>query len=486
MKHARIIRAFILLCVKNRIDWNFMNNIFDLVVIGSGPGGYRAAVLAKLRGIEDVAIVEQAAWGGCCLNRGCVPKKAWHHTARLITSSQAAQARGVVGSLQGDLQAAWVHQREVVKGVRESYSDYLKRLGIATFQGAAHFIDAHTLAVGEVTLTARHAVIATGSSPFIPDAFPRTPGRILTTDDLFDAPPPAGRRVAILGSGVIGTEFAFILKQLGCDVVWMSNTAPLSHSAFSPAALSLLENALKPLNIPLYPRAQTVQVLPDGVMLQFADGRSEQVDWVLLGSGRRPHTDGLQLDAAGVNTDEQDFVITNDYRQTNVAHIFAIGDVANPRMTANHAMADADIAITNLLVPQSRASNPHAVPELVYSALEMGRIGLNEDMAIDEDLEPAVGFSAFETNPCALGQDDSAGFVRLIADMDSGSLLGAEVIGSEAGEIIYTIATQMGHDDALHRLAHLGVNHPARAEEIRNATETLAVKWGLSAQVFCD
>ncbi len=461
-----------------------MQTTFDLVVIGSGPGGYRAAVLAKLRGMENVAIVEEASWGGCCLNRGCVPKKDWHHTAKLIAEVNRGFSRGLMGRVQGDLDMAWQHQHEVVTLIRENYVDYMKRSGIAAFQGTASFVSPHTIRVGDELLDTKQVIVATGATARVPEPFSRQPGRILTTDDLFDAPPPSGRRVAILGSGVIGTEFAFILHQLGCQIVWLANTEPLSHTEFSPAALNLLEEAFEPLNIPRLPRPQRVEVLSNGVRLDFVDGRQEVVDWVLLGAGRQPNTDGLNLALAEVETDERGFIKVNAYRQTNVGHIYAIGDVANHKMTANHALADADLAVANILHPRSRAIELDTVPELVYSALELGRIGLSEDAAIDAGFEPAVGFAAFETNPRAAGQDETDGFVRLVADMDSSQLLGAEVIGVEAGEIIHVIGTQLGHDDALQRFATTFFNHPARAEEIRNATETLAAKWGLSEQVF--
>lgn len=456
---------------------------FDLLVIGSGPGGYRAAVLATLRGLS-VAIVEKADWGGCCLNRGCVPKKDWHHTAQLIAHSRNYAKRGISGSLRADLHGAWEHQHQVVATVRDSYTDYIKRLGIIAFNGTAQFVDAHTVAIDAITINAQHIIIATGSSPFVPPDYPLSPGRILTTDDLFNQPPPAGKRVAMIGSGVIATEFAFILSQLGCEVIWLSNNKALANSQFSPPALKLLHASLQLPGITTRPRAERVEVLADGVKLTFADGRSEQADWVLLGSGRRPHTTALRPEAAGVSVDDAGFVQVNAYLQTTTPHIYAIGDVANPRMTANQALADAAIAIANIIKPQSRPQAVAAVPELVYSALELGRIGMNEDAAEDAELEPAVGFAAFESNPRALGQDDSEGFVRLIADMDNGTLLGAEVVGSEAGEIIHSIAQQFGRADALTRLAGTFYNHPARTEEIQNATETLAAKWGLSQQVF--
>ncbi len=458
---------------------------FDLIVIGSGPGGYRAAVLATLRGLS-VAIIEKAQWGGCCLNRGCVPKKDWHHTAQLVAASQHFAKRGISGTLSAELDGAWQHQHTVVETVRDSYTDYMKRLGIAAFEGSAQFVDAHTLAVRETHLSAKYIIIATGSSPLIPDAYPLTPGRVLTTDDLFDNPPPAGKRVAMVGSGVIGTEFAFILSQLGREVLWITQSKPLANSAFSQPALKILHEALARHDLKARTgcRAQCVEMLPDGVKLTLGDGSVETVDWVLLGTGRRPHTDALALDAAGVARDAKGFVKVNAYLQTSVPHIYAIGDVANPRMTANQALADAVIAVANILKPNTRKQNATAVPELVYSAVELGRIGMNEDDAEDAELEPAVGFAAFETNPRALGQDDTDGFVRLIADMDSGALLGAEVVGYDAGEMIHSIAQQFGHDDALARFAATFYNHPARTEEIQNATETLAAKWGLAEQVF--
>lgn len=461
---------------------------FDLIVIGSGPGGYRAAVLGALRGLS-VAIVEKAQWGGCCLNRGCVPKKDWHHTAKLVAASRDFTGRGITGTLAADLGAAWGHQKKVVDTVRDSYVDYMKRLGIVALTGTGSFADAHTVALdGRVTAKGRHIIIATGSSPFVPDIFPLTPGRILTTDDLFDNPPPSGQRVALIGSGVIGTEFAFILSMLGKQVTWISQSKPLSNAGFSQPALKLLNEALTKYGIETRTgcRAQHVEVTDGGVSLKLVDGGEARVDWVLLGTGRRPHTADLGLETIGVKTDGKGFVSVQPNLQTSVPHIYAIGDVTNSHMTANHALAEAAIAVSNILKPDSRERNDRAVPQLVYSAVELGRIGLNEDEAEDEELEPAVGFAAFETNPRALGQDDPQGFVRVLADMDSGELLGAEVVGAEAGELIHLVAQEYGQADALKRFSGMFYNHPARSEELQNATETLAAKWGLAGQVFGD
>lgn len=463
---------------------------FDIAVIGSGPGGYRAAVLGALRG-QKVAIIEKADWGGCCLNRGCVPKKDWYHTAKLVAASRHYAQRGISGTLAADLDIAWDHQEKVVQTVQDSYVDYMKRLGIAAYAGTGRFVDAHTLAIagtqGETTIEAAHAIIATGSRPDIPPGFTPTPGKVITTDMLFDARPPKGRRVAIIGGGVIGAEFAFILRQFDKDIAWFSHRAPLARTLFSPQALSTLKNAFAQAGV--VPRqgvrVQSAEVADEAVRLTLGDGDTLEVDWVLIGTGRAPYTEGLNADAAGVALDARGFVRTDAALQTTVPHIYAIGDCVSEWMTANQALCGAAVAVDNI-VGGRRKHDPLWVPEVVYSAVELARVGMNEDLTEDAEREPAVGFAAFETSPRAMGQDDTAGFVRILGDLDDASLLGGEVVGSEAGELIHILSLAPDRETALRWLAQGSFNHPARAEEFQNATETLATKWHLAGPIFGD
>jgi dihydrolipoamide dehydrogenase len=457
---------------------------FDLVVIGSGPGGYRAAVMAALRGLK-VAIVEKDVWGGCCLNRGCVPKKTWYHSAQWIAAQRGFAARGIGGKLTADLAAAWRHQREIVGRVRSSYVDYLKRLGVTLVEGTARFESRPALAVGTERLSAGAVIIASGSEPFLPPGLPRIRGRVLTTDDLFDAEPPPGRRVALIGSGVVGTEFAFILKMLGCEVLWLMQHDPLSRSAFSEPARQMLGEALAESGIRPITRNRAVRANAGatGVILRLADGTEREVDWVLLGTGRVPHTSTLALDAAGVETDARGFIRVDEFQRASAPGIYAIGDVANPMMTSNHALADAAVAV-NHIAGGGRKRADEAVPQVIYSALELARIGLNEDQAEARGLETAVGFAAFETSPAAQSESDARGYARIVADPDSGRLLGAEIVGAGAGELIHLVGVEFGSIEALRNLASMACNHPARAEEILNAVETLATRWGMGRAVF--
>ena len=221
---------------------------YDLIVIGSGPGGYRAAVLAAQRGLK-VGIVEKAEWGGCGLNRGCIPKNAWHHSAKLIAASRGYTKRGIQGiqgALSGDLTQAWEHQKKMVKAVRDSYICTMKQLRIAGFAAQAAFVDAHSITLdGRDCLSSQHFIIATGSSTFVPKPFHLIENKVLTSDELFNQTPPIGKRVAIVGSGAVATEFAFILAMLGKEITWISQNPALAHSSFSPAALKLLMEKFK-------------------------------------------------------------------------------------------------------------------------------------------------------------------------------------------------------------------------------------------------
>jgi dihydrolipoamide dehydrogenase len=466
-----------------------MSDNLDLLVIGSGPGGYRAAIYAALRGLK-AAIVEKADWGGTCLNRGCIPKKDWHHTAKTIAQSAAFARRGIAGGpLTGDLAAAWEHQEGVVAQVQESYVGFMDRLGVEKLRGHARLDGDGTVHIDGPdagTYSPKHIILGTGSRPMPIDGVEPISGKVLTTDMLFDEPAPPAGEVIVVGAGVIATEMAFILSRLGCEVTWLATGKPLRKTKLTPQARGALEKKLAEYGVEWHSggRLAGTRVEGERVVAELDDGATFAADWLLLGTGREPVTDDLGLAEAGVETDAKGYVQVDQYRRTSREGVYAIGDCANPRQTANHAMADAVVAVKNILSAGSAAADDDAVPEVVYSALELARVGRDDDEAEDDGYEPAVGFTSFETNPKAVGTDQTEGFTRLLVDMDEGTLLGGEVVGDNAGELIHVLTSHPDPDRALADIAAGKFNHPAMAEEVLNSTETLAANWGLGPEIF--
>ena len=464
-----------------------MTQSYDIIIIGSGPGGYRAAVLGALRNLK-IAIVEKHLWGGCCLNRGCVPKKAWHHTATLLQQMDKLKTTGFDGEVTPNFQKAWQHQQSVSATVRENYQNYMKRLGITAFEGHARLDSPTRIVVDsgaqQTILEAKQIILATGSTPLLPENIVSSK-RLISTDKLFEFDPPPGDKVALIGGGVIAVEMAFILTKLGKQVQWYSRSPILQRNSFSEQAKAVLEEAFHNAHIALpEQRLPTNYLEAEQVTLSFDDNNEQTVDWVLFATGRKPHTDLLGLEHCNILLDDSGFIQTNEFLQTNEENIYAIGDVRSPVMTANQAIADANVVIENILQNNSLREKIHEVPQAIYSCVEMAKVGLSEAQAEEEDYEPATGFTAFESSPTALGQNDTEGFLRIIADMDSGKFLGGEIVGKNAGELIHLMTQHQESIDSLSQFANLIINHPSRSEEIVNATETLANKWNMQEFIF--
>jgi dihydrolipoyl dehydrogenase len=305
--------------------------------------------------------------------------------------------------------------------------------------------------------------------------------RVLTTDELFERPLPSGTRVALLGSGAVGAEMAFILPRLGLEVVWLTGGEALARSRFSASARTRLREALSVHGVTARSGNRPLHAAPEGecVLLDLPGGACERVDWVLAGTGRKPNTDELGLEAAGVRTDRDGFIAVDSAQRTSAQRVYAVGDCANPAMTANHALAEATVAVANIVAPGSARTRGDWVPEVVYSALELARAGATEEELEDADMEYAVGFSAFGANPAALAEGAAEGYVRLLVEREEGTLLGCEFAGADASELIHLAQPGAAGGPLLARLAQSRFAHPSRSEEFLNAAEALVASWGV-------
>lgn len=454
-----------------------MSERFDIIVIGSGPGGYKAAVNAALTGAR-VALVEKGLWGGTCLNQGCVPKDSLVHLASLMEDIEGLQGHGIEGSIKGDFASAMAHKDNVVAGIRKDFPVWLRHLGVHMVHGTARFIDRHTLEVSDhsggepTTLTADKFIIATGAHPKPHPHCPTDGKRIIDSShfmfDLKEAP----ESILFVGGGPISAELGFFLHQYGTRVTIAEHKEALFNRRYIPdRASNLLEAKFRRLGIQVKKRVTVTgcQVHDDKVSVHFSDGSKEEFATVFAAIGRTPATDGLGLEQAGVQVNERGFIITNEYLETTAPGIYAIGDVKPGPMTANGALHDAKIAVANALSNEKLNPNYHSVPIVIKSALNIAAVGLTEDEAEDAGFEPDVARVNFRGSAKARASHDMEGYIEVVHDEETGQLLGGCIVGPEAGEQIHMLTAACQSDRGLWFFTDMNYSHPSWTEELETA-----------------
>lgn len=450
---------------------------FDLVVIGSGPGGYKSALTAAQLGAR-VALVEKGLPGGCCLNQGCVPKKTLLHLASLIEDVNQLQARGLHGKVRGDFAAAHAHKDEVVNGIRENFPVLLQRLGVRVIYGVARFADSRHIVVtpndgsAPVTLEAERAIIATGAAPREHPQCPADGTNIVHSShfmlDLRDLP----ESVLCVGGGPIGVELGFLLHQFGARVTVVEQSDRLLNKPNIPErASAALERKFARLGITVRKEVTVASqtTYQDGIEIALTDGSRERYTRVLVAIGRRPVSEDLGLSEIGVGINADGFIETNEFLETSVPGIYAVGDVKPGPMTANAALHDAKIAAANAVKGNQLPSNYYRVPTVIDSALEIAIVGLSEEQAESAGFEVDVARVNLGASAKARARNDVEGFIEAVHDEQTGQLLGGCVVGTEAGEQIHMLAAACQSDRGLWFFMDMNYSHPSWTEELENA-----------------
>lgn len=457
---------------------------YDVIVIGSGPGGYKAAVSAAHLGAR-VAIIEKGDCGGICLNQGCIPKKTLLYQAGLLEDIKALQGHGFVGQVSGDFAAALRYKDKVVTGLREGIPLWLRRLGIVLIKGQAQFISSQTIKVvqsgKQQILTAPRVIIATGSSPRTLGACPVDGKYIIDSKKLLLGQYILPKRILLVGGGAIGCEFAYLLHQFGAQVTLVEQTERLLNKpVISERASRELQLKLERLGVTVLTNHTVVESTLRGecVSVKFLSNLPAHLhqsnglfDQILVAVGRKPHTQDLALSKAGIAVDEQGFIITNDYLETSVPGIYAVGDVKAGPMTANAALHDAKIAAENAVKNQAEMRNYNRVPLVIDSALEIAAVGLTETRAEAAGFEPEVARLSFNASAKARGRNDTEGFIEVVHDEETGQLLGGCIVGAEAGEQIQMLTAACQSQKGLWFLKEINYSHPSWCEELENAID---------------
>lgn len=479
--------------------------MFDLVVIGSGPGGYKAALTAAHLGAK-VALIERAQPGGTCLNQGCIPKKTLVHLAALLENFHDLQGHGLTGEVGGDFAAALRHKNEVVNGIRENFPVWLKRLGVRVYVGSAQILDVNTVELTPVAavdtasrsdalhvvkeierLSTRRIIIATGSEPAQLPECARDGERIIDSRDFMLRLDHLPESVLCVGGGTVGAELGYVMHQFGARVRIIEKGERLLNQGRIPErASAVLERKFRRIGIEVSKDLTVASARsgPKGVDVLFSDGSDGRFDMVLVATGRRPVTDGLGLEQCGVRLTADGFVQTSPHLETNVAGIYAIGDVKHGPMTANAALHDAKIAASNAVKGNYLHSNYFKVPVVINSALEIAAVGLTEEQAEEAGFESDVARSSFGGSGKARAYHDTEGFIEVVHDAETGQLLGGCIVGPEAGEQIHMMAAACQSSRGLWFFKDMNYSHPSWCEELETAIDPYTAAFAKSEKIL--
>src|SRR5712691_6747103 len=445
-----------------------MAGSFDVVVIGGGPGGYVAALRAAQLGAKT-AIVEKDRMGGTCLVRGCIPTKALLQSSELYTLAKAGQPFGLVAdNLRFDWPAAQKRKTAVVDQLVKGVEGLLKAGGVTSFKGSARLAGKGAIEVAGERLQAKNIIIATGS------AVSRIPlkGAELTIDsdailELKEIP----KRLAVIGGGVVGMEFAAMFAALGSKVTVLE-MLPQILPMVEADLVNVYAKHLSGLGGEIHTSSKVAEVAKVGGGLQVrfstgAEGGAVDADQVLLAVGRSPYTEGLGAEAAGVKL-ERGRVVVDDHLRTSAQGVWAIGDVIGGIMLAHVASYEGICAVENI-AGHARVPDYHAAPNCVYTDPEIAHVGLGEKDAKERGIEVKVGRFPFAAAGRALTLGQTEGFVKVVADAPTGRMLGVHIVGPRATDLIAeaTLAVQNGLTlDQLDLTMHA---HPTLPEAIMEA-----------------
>lgn len=449
----------------------------DTIVIGSGPGGYVAAIRAAQLG-QKVAIIEKDNIGGVCLNVGCIPSKALINAGHRYQESMNSETFGVTAEnvkIDFTKTQAWKDE-QVVNKLTSGIAMLLKKNKVEIIRGTAFFNDTHQLRVvndeSAQSYTFKHCVIATGSRPIEIKGFKFGKRIIDSTGGLNLKEIP--KKLVVIGGGYIGSELAGVYANLGSEITILEG-APSILPQFDKDMIKLVENEFKKKDVTIVNNAMAkdAKETKDGVVVTYeVDGKPATIeaDYVMVTVGRRPNTDDLGLQVAGVETNERGLITVDKQGRTSQKHIFAIGDVTPGLALAHKASYEAKVA-AEAISGQPSEIDYVAIPAVCFTDPELATVGLTEKEAKDQGLPVKVSKFPFGANGRALSLNAGEGFVRLVSEKDTGLLLGGQVAGVGASDIIAEIGLAVEARMNVEDLSLTIHAHPTLSETVMDASE---------------
>jgi len=444
--------------------------VYDLLVIGAGPGGYVAAIRAAQLGMRVGVVEKEKALGGTCLRVGCIPSKALLETTERIYEVKKGLLGARVQGLEVDLKALMAHKDKVVQANTQGIEFLFKKNGIARHLGTARFLSERKVLVEETgeELSARFFLIATGSAPLIPPWAQVDGERVVTSTEALSFP-EVPERLIVVGGGVIGLELGVVWHRLGAEVVvleYMDRILPTMDAELSRAA----EKVFKREGLTIRTGVRVTAVLPQakGARVELEGGEVLEADRVLLAVGRRPYTEGLGLENAGLFTDERGRIPVDEHLRTKLPHIYAIGDVIRGPMLA-HKASEEGIAAVEHMAKGFGHVDYQAIPSVVYTHPEVAGVGYTEEELKEKGIPYKVGKFPYAASGRARAMGDTEGFIKVLAHAQTDRILGVHGIGVRVGDVLAEAALAIFFKASAEDVGRAPHHHPSLSEILKEA-----------------
>ena len=452
---------------------------FDVTVIGSGPGGYVAAIRAAQLGFKTAIIEKYPTMGGTCLNVGCIPSKAlldssehFHNAAHNFANHGI-----IIDSPKADIARMVERKNEVVDQTTKGIQFLMDKNKITVFQGVGSFESATQIKItkndgSSETIESKYTIIATGSKPSSLPFINIDKERIITSTEALNLK-EIPKKFLVIGGGVIGLELGSVFLRLGSEVTvieFMDKIIPGMDGALSKELQKVLKK--QGMKFELSTGVSAVERNGDSVKITAKNKKGEEVtfdaDYVLVSVGRKPYTEGLGLEKAGVELDERGRVKVNEHLQTNVSNIYAIGDVIQGAMLA-HKASEEGVLVAEQLAGQKPHINYNLIPGVVYTWPEVAGVGKTEEQLKEEGVAIKVGNFPMRALGRSRASGDLDGFIKIIADEKTDEVLGVHMIGARAADMIAAAVTAMEFRASAEDIARMSHAHPTFAEAIKEA-----------------
>ena len=454
-----------------------MSEKFDVTVIGGGPGGYVCAIRLSQLGLKTACIESRGSLGGTCLNVGCIPSKSLLNLSENFHKAKNFEKIGIeIGELKLNLGKMMKNKEKAVTVLTKGIEFLFKKNKVTYFKGKGSFKNSKEIAItadGEETIIqSSKVIISTGSEPVSIPGMEFDEERIISsTGALSLAELP--KKMVVVGGGYIGLEMGSVWSRLGSEVEvieFLDHITPGMDREISNEFMKILKK--QGIKFQLNTKVEKITKNQNGVIIETSDTENKknniEADVVLISVGRKPYTNGLNLEKVGVEVDEKGRVKVNKNFETNIKNIYAIGDVIEGPMLA-HKAEEEGIAVAELIAGQSGHVNYDIIPGVVYTSPEVATVGKTEEQLNSKNITYKVGKFPFMANSRAKAIDEPEGFVKILADSKTDKVLGVHIIGPHAGEMIAEMAVAMEFGASSEDIARTCHAHPTFSEAIKEA-----------------